>query len=67
MVRREASVMMEKGQVTSRTWRTGAEEKMCLSSLKAFCWRGVHFQGLFFLVKRFRGVTMLEKLGMNFQ
>ena len=33
----EASVMMEKGQVMSRIWRTGAEKKMHLSHSKASC------------------------------
>ena len=39
---REASVMMEKGRVTSGIRRTGAEEKMCLRHSKAFCWSWVH-------------------------
>ena len=34
---REASVMMEKGQVMSGIRRTGAEEKICLRCSKAFC------------------------------
>ena len=59
--------MMENGQVTSGIWSTGAEEKICLSLSKAVCWREVHFHGSFFLVRRFRGATMLEKLGMNFR
>ena len=33
----EALVMMEKGQVMSRIWRTGAEEKICLRHSKASC------------------------------
>ena len=35
---REASVMIEKGQVTSGILRTGVEEKMCLRHSKARCW-----------------------------
>ena len=35
---REASVMIEKGWVTSGILRTRAEEKMCLKCLKAHCW-----------------------------
>ena len=66
MARREASVMIENGRVTSGIWSMGAEEKIHFSSLKAVCWRGVHFHGSSFLVRRFRGATMLEKLGMNF-
>ena len=34
---REALVMIEKGRVTSGICRTGAEEKMHLRRLKAFC------------------------------
>ena len=66
MASREASVMMEKGRKTLGIWRTGAEEKICLSSSKALCWRGVQFQGSFFHVRRFKGAMMLEKFGMNF-
>ena len=64
---REALVMMEKGRKTLGIWRTGVEEKIHLSSSKAPCWRGVQFQGSFFCVRRFKGATMLEKFGMNFQ
>ena len=44
----------------------GAEEKMCLSFLNAFCCNEVQFQGSFFLVRRLRGATMLEKFRINF-
>ena len=63
---REVSVMIEKGWVTSGIWSMGVEEKMHLSSLNAHCCNGVQFQGSFFLVRRLRGVMMLEKFGMNF-
>ena len=39
--RREASVMMEESQEMLGIWRTGVEKKICLSSSKALCWRGV--------------------------
>ena len=42
---KEASVMMENGQVTSGICRTGAEEKMCLRCSKACCWSWVQIQG----------------------
>ena len=58
--------MIENGQVTLEIWSTGVEEKIRFSSSKAVCWRGVHFHGSSFLVRRFRGAMMLEKLGMNF-
>ena len=67
MARREASVITEKGRKTLGIWRTGMEEKIHLSSLKALCWRGVQFQGSFFHVRRFRGAMLLEKFGINFQ
>ena len=63
---REALVMMEKGHKMLGIWRTGAEEKIVLSLSNACCWREVQFQGLFFYVRRFKGVTMSEKFGMNF-
>ena len=66
MAKREALVMIENGRVMLGIWSIGAEEKIRFSLSKAVCWRGVHFQGLPFLVRRFRGATMLEKLGMNF-
>ena len=64
---KEAPVMMEKGHETLGIWRTGAEEKICLSLSNAPCWRGVQFQDSFFHVRRFKGATMLKKFGMNFQ
>ena len=64
--RREVSVMMENGRDTLGIWRMGVEEKMHFSSSNAFCWEEVQFQSSFFLVRRFRGATMLEKLGINF-
>ena len=63
---REASVMIEKGQVTSRIHRTGVEEKIHLRFSKASCWSQVQIQGSPFRVSRFRGATMLEKSGVNF-
>ena len=63
---REASVMMEKGWVTSGICRTGVEEKMCLRHSKAHCWSLVQTQGSPLQVSRLRGVMMLEKSGMNF-
>ena len=65
--RREALVMTVKGWVTSEMRRTGAEENICLSVSKVFCCSLVQTQGLFFRVRRLRGVTMFEKFGMNFQ
>ena len=62
----EASVMMEKGCVTLGILRTGVEEKICLSYSKAFCCNDIQFQGSSFWVSKLRGVTMLEKSGMNF-
>ena len=35
---KEASVMTEKGQVTSGIHRTGVDEKICLRCSKAHCW-----------------------------
>ena len=58
--------MMENGRVTSGIRSTGAEEKICLSLSNVVCWREVHFHGSSFLVRRLRGATMFEKLGMNF-
>ena len=66
MARREALVMIENGRMTSGIWSTGVEEKIRFSLSKVVCWRGVHFQGSPFLVRRFRGAMILEKLGMNF-
>ena len=63
-MKREASVITKKGHKTLGIWRTGVEEKICLSSLKALCWR---FQGLFFWIRRFREATILERFGMNLQ
>ena len=63
---KEVSVMMENGRVTSGIYRTGAEEKMCLRCSKAHCWSWVQTQGSPLQVSRLRGVTMLEKSGMNF-
>ena len=63
---KEASVMMENGQVTSGIRRMGVEEKMCLRHSKAHCWSWVQTQGSPLRVSRLRGVTMLEKSGMNF-
>ena len=42
------------------------EENICLSVLNAFCCSLVQTKGLFFQVRRLRGVMMLEKFGMNF-
>ena len=65
--RREASVMMVKGQVTSGIRRTGVEENICLSVSKAFCCSLIQTQGSFFRVRRLRGATLFEKFGMNLQ
>ena len=64
-VRREASVMSEKGQETSGIQRTGADEKIVCKELKAFCWGPVQDQGWSFQVRRIMGATILEYLGMN--
>ena len=63
--RREASVIMVKGQVTSGIKRTGVEENICLSVSKAFCCSLIQTQGLFFRVRRLRGATTFKKFGMN--
>ena len=63
---KEVSVMMENGWVTSGIHRTGAEKKICLRCLKDCCWSWVQTQGFPLQVSRLRGVTMLEKSGMNF-
>ena len=63
---KEALVIMENGQVTSGICRMGLEEKMCLRHSKAHCWSWVQTQGSPLQVSRLRGVTMLEKSGMNF-
>ena len=57
--------MIEKGWVTSGMPRTGLEEKAVRRVSKAFCWSGVQFHGWSFQVRRLRGVTTWEKLGMN--
>ena len=59
--------MTVKGQVTSGIRRTGAEENICLSVSKVFCCSCIQTQGLFFRVRRLRGVIMFEKFGMNFR
>ena len=63
---KEASVMMEKGQVMSGICRAGAEEKIHLRCSKASCWSQVQTQGSPLQVSRFRGAMMLEKSGINF-
>ena len=44
-VRREVSVMSEKGHETSGMQRTGVDEKIVCRELKAFCWGSVQDQG----------------------
>ena len=63
---KEASVMMEKGRVTSGIRRMGADEKICLRCSNAHCWSWIHTQGSPLQVSRLRGATMLEKSGINF-
>ena len=41
---REVSVMMMKKQIMSGIWRTGVEEKICLSCSKTFCCNDIQFQ-----------------------
>ena len=65
--RREVSVIIVKGRVTSGIRRTRVEENICLSMSKALCCSLVQIQGSFFQVRRLREVTMFEKFGMNFQ
>ena len=66
-VRREASVIMVKGWVTSGIRRTGAEENICYRVSKVFCCSLVQTQGLFFRVRRLRGATMFKTFSMNLQ
>ena len=47
--------------------RTGAEEKIVFNVVKACCWGKVQDHGWSLQVRRTMGVTMSEKLGMNFQ
>ena len=44
-VRREASIMSEKGCKTSGIQRTGVDEKRSWRESKAFCWDSVQDQG----------------------
>ena len=59
-VRREVSVMSEKGCETSGMQRTGADEKMVHRESKAFCWGSVQDQGWSFQVRRTMDAMMLE-------
>ena len=59
-VRREASIMSEKGHETSGIQRTGVDEKMVRRESKAFCWGSVQDQGSSFRVKRMMGAMTLE-------
>ena len=56
----DASVAIGKGEERSGMCRTGCERKRCLRRSKACCWKGVQFQGRFFLVRSMRGQVMVE-------
>ena len=63
----DASVAMVKGEESSERCKTGLERKRHLRQSKVSCWKGVQFQGRFFLAKLMRGQAIVESLEMNCQ
>ena len=56
----DTSVAIAKGEERSDIRKTVCERKRCLSWSKACCWKGVQFQGRFFLVRSMRGQARME-------